>query len=48
MGLVSLRSSLGASNDMQHDLFGSPRDLGLRSNIDFDISRSFHICFDAS
>ena len=30
------------------DLFGSPRDLDLRSNFPLDLSRSKCICFDAS
>ena len=30
------------------DLFGSPRDLDLRSNFPLDLSRSTCICFDAS
>ena len=30
------------------DLFGSPRDLDLRSNFPLDLSRSPCICFDAS
>ena len=37
-----------ASNDVPHDLFGSPRDLDLRSNFDLDLSRSPCICFEAS
>ena len=32
---------------MQHELFGTPRDLDLRSNADIDLSRSSYIWFDA-
>ena len=35
MGVVSLFLSChDASTDMEHDLFGSPRDLDLSSNVD--------------
>ena len=37
-----------ASIHMQYDLFGSLRDLDLRSNFDLDLSRSCYTCFDAS
>ena len=48
VGMVSLcLSHQYASTDMQHDLFGSKRDLDLRSNIDLDLSRSCYTCFDA-
>ena len=33
---------------MQHDLFGSGRDLDLRSNFEHDLSRSNYTSFDAS
>ena len=35
------------SSYMQLDLLRSPRDCDLRSNFEFDLSRSCHICFDA-
>ena len=41
---LSLRDT---SSYMQLDLLRSPRDCDLRSNFDFDLSRSCHICFDA-
>ena len=34
-------SRQGESNVMQHDLFRSGRDLELRSNVEFDLLRSF-------
>ena len=37
----------GASNDMQHDLLRSLRDLDLRSNFEVDLSRSNYIWFDS-
>ena len=33
---------------MQHDLFGSGHDLDLRSNFQYDLSRSNYISLDAS
>ena len=48
--MVSLYLSReNASSDMSHDLlYGSSRDLDLRSNFQFDLSRSKSTCFDAS
>ena len=48
--MVSLSLSReNASRDMSHDLlYGSSRDLDLRSNFQFDLSRSKSTCFDAS
>ena len=46
--MVSLSLSYGdVSIHMQLDLLRSPHDLDLRSNFDFDLSRSSHTCFNA-
>ena len=44
MGLVSLHlSGQNASIHVQHDLLRSPRDFGLKSNFDHDLSRSYYV-----
>ena len=49
LGMASLCSShQDAATDMQHDLFWSLRDLDLRLNFDFNLSRLTHISFKAS
>ena len=48
MEVVSLRfSRKDASTHMQYDVLGSPRNLDLMSNCDFDLSKSAGMCFDA-